>query len=163
KGAVGDSPFADAAARIELTAPMRLSAASGKATLKLEQWFPWLRTKAPLDDIASLSGGVELALNRLALRFDRPQDADYDAVLKPDKVSAGLKMLPAPVSVSGGAVHAGPSRVRLEEVPVAMLDARAVFSGTYDVKKTVLEIGLTEGVTGEKLVRWALERGALPQ
>ena len=163
KGAVGDSPFADAAARIELTAPMRLSAASGKATLKLEQWFPWLRTKAPLDDIASLSGGVELALNRLALRFDRPQDADYDAVLKPDKVSAGLKMLPAPVSVSGGAVHAGPSRVRLEEVPVAMLDARAVASGSFSLKDSSLQLAITEGLTGEKLVRWAIERGAVPQ
>ena len=163
KGAVGDSPFADAAARIELTAPMRLSAASGKATLKLEQWFPWLRTKAPLDDIASLSGGVELALNRLALRFDRPQDADYDAVLKPDKVSAELKMLPAPVSVSGGAVHAGPSRVRLEEVPVAMLDARAVASGSFSLKDSSLQLAITEGLTGEKLVRWAIERGAVPQ
>ena len=163
KGAVGDSPFADAAARIELTAPVRLSAASGNATLKLEQWFPWLRTKAPLDDIASLSGSVEVALNRLALRFDRPQDVDFDAVVKPDKVSAELKRLPAPVSVSGGAVHAGPSRVRLDEIPVAMLDARAVVSGTFDLKKTALEVSLTEGVTGEKLVRWALERGAVPQ
>jgi hypothetical protein len=162
-GALGDSPFSDAAARIELAAPMRLSAASGKATLKLEQWLPWLRAKAPLDDIASLSGSVEVALSRLALRFDRPQDVDFEAVVKPRNVSAELKMLPAPVVVSGGAVHAGPSRLRLDQVPAAMLDARAVVSGAFDVKETLLEVSLAEGVTGEKLVRWALERGALPQ
>jgi len=162
-GAVGDSPFSDAAAQLELAGPMRLSAASGKATLKLEQWFPWLRTRAPLDQVASLSGSVNVALNRLALRFDRPQEVDFDAVVKPDQVSAGLKLLPAPVSVSGGAVHAGPSRVRLEQVPVAMLDARAVASGSFSLKDLSLQLAITEGVTGENLVRWALERGALPQ
>ena len=162
-GAVGDSPFSDAAAQVELAGPLRLSAASGKATLKLGQWFAWLRTKAPLDDIASVSGSVDVALNRLALRFDRPQDVDFDAVVRPDKVSAGLKMLPAPVSVGGGAVHAGTSRIRLDQVPVAMLDSRAVVSGTFDWKKTLLEIGVAEGTAGEKLVRWALERGGVPQ
>jgi len=162
-GAVGDSPFSDAAARIELTRPMRVSAASGKATLKLEQWFLWLRTKAPLDDIASLAGNVDVALNRLALRFDRPQDVDFDAALTPAKVTAGVKMLPAPVSVSAGSVQVGREQVRAAGVGVAMLDARAVASGTFSFKNSAVEVAIADGVTGEKLVRWALERGGVPQ
>ena len=158
KGAVGDSPFADAAARIELAAPMRLSAASGKATLKLEQWFPWLRTQAPLDDIAALSGSVDVMLNRLALRFDRPQDIDFEAVMKPDKASAGLKMLPAAVLINGGSVQATRDRVRFAGVSAAMLDARASLSGSFSLKNSALELSLAEGLTGEKLLRWALER-----
>jgi uncharacterized protein involved in outer membrane biogenesis len=162
KGAVGDSPFADAAARIELGGPLRLSAASGKATLKLEQWFPWLRTKAPLDDIAALSGHVDVALTRLALRFDRPQDVDFDVSVTPLKVSAELKMLPAPVSVASGSIQATPDQVRFAGVSAGMLDARASVSGTYSLKDSTLELTLADGVTGEKLLRWALERAGLP-
>src|SRR6185436_7854880 len=162
-GAVGDSPFSDAAARIELARPMRVSAASGKATLKLEQWFPWLRTQAPLDDIGSLSGSVEVALNRLALRFDRPQDVDFDAVVKPDKVSAGLKLLPAPLSVSGGSVQATREQVRFTRVSAGILDARASVSGGFSLNTSTLELSAADGLTGEKLVRWALEQGGVPQ
>jgi hypothetical protein len=162
KGAVGDSPFADAAARIELGGPLRLSAASGKATLKLEQWFPWVRTKAPLDDIAALSGHVDVALTRLALRFDRPQDVDFDASVTPLKVSAGLKMLPAPVSVDGGSIQATRDQVRFAGVSAGMLDARASVSGNFSLKDSTLELSLANGVTGEKLLRWALERAEVP-
>ena len=84
-----------------------------KATLKLEQWFPWLRTKAPLDDVASLSGSVDVALNRLALRFDRLAEAEFDAVVTPRKVSAGLRALPEPVHLAGGTIRADAKRVRL--------------------------------------------------
>ena len=158
QGAVGDSPFSDAGAQIELRHPMRVSAASGRATLKLEQWFAWLRAKAPLDDIASLSGSVDVALTRLALRFDRPQEVDFEALVKPDKVSAGLKMLPAAVVIHGGSVQATRDQVRFAGVSAGMLDARASVSGSFSLTSSALELSLADGLSDEKLLRWALER-----
>lgn len=162
RGAAGDSPFSDVGLQIDFGPPARLSAASGNATLQLAQIFPWLRTKAPLDDVASLSGHVDVTLNRLALRFDRPAQADFDAVATPRKVSAALKMLPAPVTVDGGSVQVGAKQVRLTRVAAGMLDARALVSGTFTLQNSALELAIAEGVAGEKLVHWALERGAVP-
>ena len=53
---------------------------------------------------------AEPTLNRLALRFDDPAAADFDAVVRPRKVSAALKALPGAVAVDGGSVRAGQSR-----------------------------------------------------
>ena len=162
RGAVGDSPFENVAAQVELGKNARLSAASGNATLRLEQWFPWLKDKVALDEIDSLTGSADVALKRLALRFDRPADAVYEASVTPRKVGAVLKALPAPLQAAEGAVLVDRETVRLQGVAVAMLDARTRVSGTFLVKKQSLELALAEGVAGEKIVQWALERGAVP-
>jgi hypothetical protein len=162
KGSLGESGFEHVAARIDLGKTPRVSTASGNATLRLEQWFPWLQTKAPLEDIASLSGSVEVALSRLALRFDRPAEVDFDAVATPRQVSAALKMLPTAVTADGGSVRVGRKEIALNKVAVAMLDARAQVSGNIALQKLAVELSLVEGTAGEKLVRWALERAEVP-
>ena len=162
RGSLGASTFSEFAARIELGKTPRLTAASGRATLQLEQWFPWLQAKFPMDDVISASGGIDVALKRLALRFDRPAEADYEASVVPRKVSAMLKTLPGPVEVADGTVHVDRERVRLQDVAVAILDARAQVSGSYSLKKQALELALAEGIAGEKLVQWGLERGSVP-
>jgi AsmA-like protein len=162
KGSLGESGFEHVTARIDLGKTPRVSAASGNAILRLEQWFPWLQAKAPLEDIASLSGSVEVALSRLALRFDRPAEIDFDAVATPRKVSAALKMLPAAVTADGGAVRAGPKEITLKNVAVAMLDAHALLSGTVRLQKSAIELAVTDGSMGEKLVRWAMQRAEVP-
>ncbi len=163
RGALGESRFSNAAFQIDLDQPARLSAASGQATLKIEQWFPWLQTQVPLEEVAALTGSIDVALHRLALRFDRPEALDFDAAVTPRNVSATLKALPAPVSVAGGSLRAGPERVSLEKLAVAMLDARALVSGSFTFKNSALDLALGDGAVGEKLVRWALERAGAPQ
>ncbi len=162
KGSLGDSAFEAVAAQVHFGKAARLSAASGKARLELGQWFPWLQGKLPLEAIASVSGSAEVTLNRLALRFDDPAAADFEAVVAPRKVSAALKALPAPVGVEGGAVHVDRKEVRLQNVAVAMLDARAGVSGSFSLQSSSLELALSEGALGEKIVQWALERGGVP-
>jgi len=161
KGRVGDSSFQDAGAQVDFGKTPRLSAASGNATLQLEQWFPWLRTRVPLDDVAALSGSVDVALARLALRFDRPREVDFDATATPRKVSATLKMLPAEVGADGGSVRATPKAVHLTSVAVAMLDARARVSGSFSIGDSAVDLSVTEGTAGEKLVRWAMQQGGV--
>jgi hypothetical protein len=160
-GSLGESTFENAAAQIELGAPARLASASGNARLALEQWLPWLKTKAPLEEISAASGTLEVALRHAALRFDRPAEMDFEALATPRKVSATLKMLPAAVTADGGSVRAGPRSIVLEKLPVAMLDSRADVSGSISLKDAALELSLEQGIAGEKLVRWALERGAV--
>ena len=162
-GAVGKSAFSGAALQVELEKPARVSSASGRATLELEQWFPWLQAKLPLEEIASVSGSSELTLSRLALRFDNPAAADFDAVARPHKVSAALKALPAAITMDGGSVRAGPKEATLENVAVAMLDARTRVSGKIGIAKLAVELALAEGFAGEKAVQWALERGGVPE
>src|SRR5688572_1874874 len=162
QGSVGNSTFAALDAQIELGKAARVSSASGRATLELAPWFPWLQGKLPLEQIASLSGGAEVRLNRLALRFDNPAAADYDAVAVPRKVSVSAKALPAPVSADGGSVRAAAGQVTLEKVAAAMLDARALISGKLNLGKPTIELALAEGTAGEGLVRWAMEHRKLP-
>src|SRR5262249_35403736 len=118
RGTVGESELSDVAAQVELGKNSRLSSASGRATLKLEQWFPWLKAKLPqqLGEIDAVSGSADVTLNRLALRFDKPEAADFDAVITPRSVSATIKALPGAATVAGGAIHADPKRVRVTDL-----------------------------------------------
>jgi hypothetical protein len=163
QGTLGSSTFSALSAQIELGKAPRVASASGRATLQLEPWLPWLQAKAPLDELTSLSGSAELELHRLALAFERPAEADFDGVVTPRKVSAVLKMLPAAVTVESGAIQVGSKALQLKNLGVAMLDARAQVSGAIGIRKPGLELALTEGRAGEKLVRWALGRAAAPE
>jgi hypothetical protein len=163
RGSIGESSVSNAEARLELGKAPRLAAASGRATLRLEQWFPWLRERiGGLQQISALSGAAEVELSRLALRFDRPAEADYEALATLRGVGATLQELPAPVTVASGSLRADPVRVRLDSLAVAMLDARALVSGTVAMKGPRIELALAEGTAGEKLVQWALARGEVP-
>ena len=162
RGTVGKSEFSDAALQIGLGKTPGITSGSARATLQLDQWFPWLQKKISLDEVSAVAGRAELKLNRLALRFDKPAAADYDVAVTPRGVSAVLKALPGAVTVDGGSVRAGPKQATLENIAVAMLDARAQVSGTLGIAKPAVELALTDGIAGEKVVQWALERGELP-
>ena len=159
---LGESTISGLVAQIDLGKTPRVSSASGRATVQLAQWFPWAQEKFGLAEISSLAGAGEVALKRLALRFDRPAEADYEASVTPRKVSARLKVLPGPVSVDGGAIRVDSKHVRLDNVAAAVLDLSTLVSGTIDVRKPAFELALAQGTAGEKLVRWALERGEVP-
>jgi hypothetical protein len=139
-----------------------LSSAAGRASVQLGEWFPWLKQKLPLEEVASVSGRADLELKALALRFDRPAQADYDVIVTPRKVSVVVKALPDTVLLQEGLVRAGPKQVTVENVAAAMLDARTRVSGGFNIKDSAVEVALAEGAAGEKVVRWALEQAAVP-
>lgn len=161
-GSLGDSPFSKVSAQVELGKTPRVSSASARASLRLDQWVPWLREKLPLEEVASVSGQTDVDLKRLVLRFDRPAEADYHVVVTPRRVSAALKALPDQVALDGGSVQVGPKQLGFENIGVAMLDARTRVSGSFDIKNSSVDIALTEGTAGEKIVGWALERAGIP-
>lgn len=162
RGAVAESTFSHVALQLAPGAPLRVSAASGKATLELEQWFPWLQAQFPLEGVTALSGAVDVTLDRLAMRMDRPAEIQFEARAVPRGVDVGLETLPSAVAVAGGSIRAEPAAVRLDGVAVATMDAKAVVSGTIFFKEPKVELAVSEGTIGERAVRWALERGKVP-
>ena len=162
RGTLGESSFQDVAAHIELEGKPRLSAASGRAKLPLEQWFPWLAEKFPLETVSALSGSLDLTLKRLALPFDRPQAIELEALVVPRAASATLSMLPGPVAIDGGAVSVDAAAVRLDKVPVALLDAKGLVSGTIALRRPKVDLSLAEAGAGDRLVRWALDLSGAP-
>ena len=151
-GSLGKSSFSGLAAELD---GKQILSGSGRANVALGDWLPLLKR----EEIVSVDGTADVALNRLAMRFDRPADAEYDALVTPRKVSAALKMLPAPVAADGGTIRVVSGQARLDKVAATLLDANVTVSGS--VGKSI-ELALSNGVTGEKLVRWALEKAALP-
>ena len=103
--------------------------------------------------MAALSGSVDVALNRLALRFDRPAEADFEADATLRQVSVTLKALPGPLGVASGSMRFDGSGARYEKLAVAMLDARALLSGTATLKGPHVEFALAQGDIGEKAVQ----------
>jgi len=161
-GAIGATTFAGVAAEIDLGKIPGVSAAAGRATVRLEQWLPWLQGKLLLEDVAALSGSVDVTLNRMALRFDRPTEPDYEADATLRQVSMTLKALPGPLVVASGSMRFGRDSARYEKLAVEILDARALLSGTATLKGPRVEFALDQGELGEKAVRWALELAGAP-
>ena len=58
-GSLGDSPYSGLTAQIDLGKTPRVSSASARASVRLDQWFPWLKEKLPLQDVASVSGQAD--------------------------------------------------------------------------------------------------------
>ena len=158
RGSLGDSKFTDIGAELELKPQPRVLAARGRASVELAQWLPMLA----LDDVTSLTGKLDVALARLALRFDRPKDADFEAIATPREVSATLKMLPSPIALSGGSVRVDSTTARIDQVAVRLLDAATRVSGTVALGKPSADLVLSQGTLGEKAVRWTLERAGVP-
>lgn len=163
RGALGDSTFTDVAAQIDLGDRARLAAGTGRASLRLEQWFPWLREKVGLGPLSALSGNLDVTLQRLTLPFDRPQAIDFEALVAPRAAAATLAFLPAPVSLAGGAVRVDAKTVRLDKTPLAMLDARTLVSGSIALREPKVELSIAEGSAGVEFLQWALQQAGAPQ
>ncbi len=130
RGSIGKTPLTGLAAQIELGDEPRLSAASGHAELGFEQWLPWLRTQAPLEDVAALTGAVRVRLEQLSGPLARPAELRYDLVVTPQKIAVESKHLPGPLKLDGGTVRITPAAVKVEEVALALLGADAKVSAT---------------------------------
>jgi hypothetical protein len=161
-GFLGASAFGNLNAQIELGKTPLVSSASGRASVQLEQWLPWLKGELLFEDVAALSGSVDVTLHRLALRFDRPAELDYEADATLRHVSMTLKALPGPLGIASGSMRFGRESARYEKLAVAMLDARALLSGTATIQGPRIELALDQGELGEKAMRWALELTKAP-
>jgi|SRR5882672_841389 len=117
-----------------------------------------------LAGVATGSGhAIESAGGRVSAKAELSIGTSWQAKLAvvDSDVALKLALLPGPIGLSRGSAHAVPGKATLEKVGLSLLDASVLASATYDTQKSALQLAITEGVAGEKLVAWALEQGSV--
>jgi uncharacterized protein involved in outer membrane biogenesis len=167
--AAGGSKVDDFSATAALEPQTRLISGSGRATLALDEIYPWLRSQVEpakgLDAIDSVSGGVQIALNSLSGPLGQPAALAFDITVRPEQLHVALKGWPATLTLDGGAVHADATTVRFDRVSVAMLDARGTVSGEaagYLGAGARIRASLEDAVVGEQCAHWIWQRTGAP-
>ncbi|HVY07983.1 MAG TPA: AsmA-like C-terminal region-containing protein, partial [Burkholderiales bacterium] len=168
-GSAGASTFSDVSADMVLGSRPRLNAARGHAIVSIDELFSWLRADERLAQslrpVASIAGRVEIALDRLEGRLDRPAALAYDATLKPRALRAQLKGLPAFV-LDGGSVRVTPDALALDDLGANALDAKGRVSGrvtSYQSGKPVVDARMEAAEIGAQAVDWVWQRFGLPE
>jgi hypothetical protein len=107
---------------------------------------------------------IESAAGRVSAKANLALGTSWQAELAIVKSDVALKLaqLPGPVGLSRGSARAVPGKATLEKVGLSLLDSSVLASASYDKQKSALQLAITDGVAGEKLVRWALEQGGVP-
>lgn len=166
RASLGRSSVAQGAARLRLDKEARLESASGKAQLDLGELFPWARDQPALADalrdIKSVAGGLEAELGKASGRLVAP---DFELRLLPRGVRIQAAGLPGELSVDGGAARVTRTTAQLEQVGLAVLDARAMLSGSATgLGKPDFRVrgSLAGGSAGPQSVAWVLERAKAP-
>jgi AsmA-like C-terminal region len=167
----GSSKFDDVSATLALGTELRVTSGSGRATLALEEIYPWLHSHSAhvegLDAIDSVSGGLQIMLNSLAGALSQPAALAFDVTMRPQQLRVGVKGWPATLTLDGGTVHADAVTARADRVGVAMLDARGFVSGElagYRGAGARIRASLADAVVGGQCAHWIWQRtGAPPQ
>ncbi len=174
-GSVGGSRLSKGAIDIVLGQEPAIRAASGDATLVLDEIYPLIASFEPLHpmlgEIKSLTGTAAVHVTRLSGLLSKPQALEFDAAVAPGQVKLMSTALPGPLSLAAGSVSTTPRALRLEGLQVALLDARATVSGTasnYAAPERRMNLALTQGSSGAQAIAWAgkqwkLPPGALPR
>jgi hypothetical protein len=169
--AAGSSKFDDLSATVAFGAETRLTSGSGRATLALQEIYPWLRSHLErakgLDAIDSVSGGLQIMLNSLSGPLSQPAALAFDVTLRPEQLRVAVKGWPATLTLDGGGVHADAATARVDRVSVAMLDAQGSVSGEvvgYRGAAARIRASLKDAVVGGQCAHWIWQRtGAPPQ
>jgi hypothetical protein len=168
-GALGRSDFADVGVAIALGPEPRITSGYGRATLALEEIYPWVRSQGHfadlLRDIDSISGSVQITLDSLSGALAQPSALAFAAIVRPEQIRVAATQLPAPLTVAGGTVHIDPSTIALDRVTTAMLDAQGLVSGEivdYRGSRLQLRARVVDAVVGEEFASWIWQRMGAP-
>ena len=168
-GSAGGSRLTKGAIDIVLGREPAIRAASGDATLVLDEIYPLIASLEPLrpmlGEIKSLTGTAAVHLTRLSGLLSRPEALEFDAAVAPGQVKLMSTALPGPLTLAAGSVSATPRALRLEGLQVALLDARVTVSGTasnYAAPERRMNLALTQGSSGAEAIAWAGKQWKLP-
>lgn len=167
---LGASQLRQAGVDIVLLKPMRIERSRGRATIVAQDLLPGMRARKPfaklLRSVPTLSGVADIAVRRLALRFDRPSQVTYDFTVSPRRLRIDTNKLPGALEVHGGAVRVTPKSISADRVGVGVLDSRATVSGELtDFRGGNLQATarVAQGVIAPKLTDWIWLRARLPE
>ena len=168
-GSAGGSRLTKGAIDIVLGREPAIRAASGDATLVLDEIYPLIASLEPLrpmlGEIKSLTGTAAVHFTRLSGLLSRPEALEFDVAVAPGQVKLMSTALPGPLTLAAGSVSATPRALRLEGLQVALLDARVTVSGTasnYAAPERRMNLALTQGSSGAEAIAWAGKQWKLP-
>ncbi|HYB49936.1 MAG TPA: AsmA-like C-terminal domain-containing protein [Burkholderiaceae bacterium] len=169
RAAAGGSQFSDFDATLALGAHPRLMQATGRATLALEEIYPWTRAHldhaGALDDVESVRGNVALTLERLSGPLEEPSALAFEATLLPQQLQIAHKRMPEALQIGGGSVHVDPNGIVLDQVRATFLDASAVVSGHvtgYRAANPQIQATIAQAEAGEQFTHWAWDFSGAP-
>jgi hypothetical protein len=162
---LGASQLRQASADILFDEPMRLANTRAQATLRLDDLLPNLRQRATFAEVLTavpqLAGTVNVNVNNLALRFDRPAQVIYDIKVNPQRVTLQADQLPAAVNLRGGSVRIRPNAITFDRIGVETFASKAVVSGELTEFTTAhprVSASVSNGIVDSKLVDWIWQR-----
>jgi hypothetical protein len=165
-GSLGRSAVEGFAARLRLDKEWRVESAAGKASLDLDQLYPWLRGLPALAEalrgIPAVNGVLEAELLKASGRLAAPE---FAARVVPRRVRIQANALPGPLEADGGAARITRSAVDVEQVALAMLDAKATLSGSAAGMGSPdfrVQARLGQGQAGAAFAGWALAQAKAP-
>ncbi len=168
-GALGRSDFADIGVALALGAEPRITSGYGRATLALEQIYPWVRSQGQfadlLRDIDSIAGSVQITLSSLSGPLAQPSALAFAASVRPEQIRVASKQLPAPFTIAGGTVRIDADTIRIDGVRTAMLDAQGLVSSEivgYRGPRLRLRANVADAVAGEEIASWIWQRTGAP-
>ena len=168
-GSAGRSRLNQVAIDIVLGREPAIRAASGDATLVLDEIYPLVASLEPLrpvlGEIKSLTGTAAVHFTRLSGLFSRPEALEFEAAVAPEQVKLTSTALPGPLTLVAGSVSTTPREFRLQGVQVAMLDARVTVSGTasnYAAPELRMNLALAQGMSGAEAIAWGGKQWKLP-
>jgi hypothetical protein len=169
RGAIGRSTFAKLDAQFDIANAPRVEAAKGDFDVALDELHAWLRARAEtahaIENLSSVSGRAELTLNRLSGRLDAPASFDYDFSVQPHAVNVRVNELPGPLGIANGAIRADKRTLRFDGVGLAMLDGKAMVTGSvedYSAERWHAKGAIGQGMLGSAIVEWIWRRTGAP-
>jgi hypothetical protein len=163
---LGRSSVADFSVRLRLHEEWRVDAASGRASVELDQLYPWVREQPALRevlrDIEAVQGELGVELLKAS---GRPASPEFEARLVPRRVRIQADALPGLLSVDGGAVRVTRTTADLQQLSLGMLDTKARVSGSVAgiaTRDFRVRLQLAEGSAGPAAVAWALAQAKAP-
>ena len=166
RASFGRSSVSEVAVRLRPGNELRVVAAEGKASLDLDQLYPWLRQQPALVQalrgVPAITGQTDVELLRASGRVSSLQ---FEARALPRGVRIQADALPGPLTVDGGAARITRSAAEMQKLEVGMLDARAIVSGSASGIGTPdfrVQARLAGGSAGPESVGWILEKAKAP-
>ena len=159
---VGASRLTQGAIDLALGREPTIRAASGNATLVLDEIYPLIasldRVRPLLEDIKGVAGTAAVRLTRLSGTLSNPAALDFDVAVTPGQVRLTSTVLPGPLTLAAGSVSVSPRTLQLEGLQASLLDARVTVSGTvtsYAAPERRIDLALTQGSFGAQAIAWA--------
>ena len=160
-GSIGASRIQALSGEVALAPGVVVRAATGTASLSLNELAPWMLALAPAralrTEVSTLQGTVAVKLARLAWAANAPERVEISAELAPRKVAVATPRLPGRLTLDGGVLRLENADLTCDGVDAELQDARGTLSGSirnYATPARNLDLTVVRATIGPRGLEW---------